>query len=122
MLQSITAGSAQLLLFFALASRCCSPRRPRCPPSCCGGFLLFFFLGLISDRYPLTRERLGAYLLFSPESFRITTAIQVVIAIELQNTGELHIAYLSLRFARVALLSFGLDLFAAAFFCALARS
>jgi hypothetical protein len=46
----------------------------------------------------------------------------VVIATEQHNTGELRIAYLSLRFARVALLSFGLNLFAVAFFCALARS
>jgi hypothetical protein len=51
------------------------------------------------------RERPGAYLLFSPESFRITTATQVVIAIEQQNTGELRIRlpFLALRQSGVAL-------------------
>jgi hypothetical protein len=69
----------------------------------------------------LIEKRVRTYLLLSPESFGITAGTRGS-PLWTQNIGELGVTYPSLRFARLLALSFGLDLFAAAFFWAFWRS
>jgi hypothetical protein len=85
--------------------------------------LPFSFIGHRSDkRLSANEKRFGHTFCLALRASASLRPHKEVTAIEQSTQVELWVTYLSLRFAKLVLLSFGLVLFAAAFFCAFWRS